>query len=386
MMSMIALGAVAVPLSTTVTRTTTVIDSGSHAGAGPKPSLPPPIPAAKYIPSYPDYSNHYFIGHYHAPDTDTLASAIGAALFFGGHAVLPCNQISKEMLYVMDRFSVSPPQRVNASHTPLVLVDFNTASQLDPIAKNAQIDGIIDHHELINVVPLGKPAYVLEQPWGSCATIIASMFRQGGGKSALTPSVAGLLLSAIISDTLNFKSPTSTRNDHDMASYLNESAGGLDTEALASAMFRAKANLSDFTSYEIITSDFKEFLETESSCGKKYNVGWGAVETVEPYYSNYSSSNYPLLHSLVDAMKELKASHKLDLLFVGIVEMEKGRSCILAPFPEEHELARQMFPDGESCGLISGSSVAWNATPAVSRKKDFIPALKGALDSQCAEA
>jgi len=152
---------------------------------------------------------------------------------------------------------------LNASKKKIILVDHNEKSQAVDGMENARILEIIDHHRLGTVETI-TPVFFRNQPLGCTATIIYQMFME---KNIQIPArIAALLLAAIVSDTLMYRSPTCTQVDKEAAEHLAQIAG-VNVEDLASEMFSAGSNLSSKSAEEIFYQDFKKFTVDGISFG-----------------------------------------------------------------------------------------------------------------------
>ena len=144
---------------------------------------------------------------------------------------------------------------INEGVRKVILVDHNERSQAVSGLENVEIVEVIDHHKIGNVETIA-PIYFRNQPLGCTATIITQMYREAG--VTIPPQIAGVLLSAILSDTLMFRSPTCTAVDETIARELAEIAG-VEVEELATAMFRAGSDFGGKDIEEIFFQDFKSF-------------------------------------------------------------------------------------------------------------------------------
>ena len=164
----------------------------------------------------------FVIGH-KSPDTDSICSALGYAAYkqaLGVNAEAGMTaEPNKETMFALEKFGVVAPELVTSvpAKQKLILVDHNEEGQAVDGMRDAEIVEIIDHHRL-GGISTASPLFVHIEPVGCTATIIANMFWKNDVK--MSTSVAGLLLSAILSDTVLFKSPTCTQQDKDTAAKL----------------------------------------------------------------------------------------------------------------------------------------------------------------------
>ena len=159
--------------------------------------------------------------------------------------------------------TVSRRNLISVSKKQLILVDHNEKDQAVDSIEEAEVLEIIDHHK-IGAIDTVAPIYFRNQPVGCTATIIFQMYKEN--ELSITPEIAGLLCSAILSDTLMFRSPTCTKYDQDVAFQLATIAD-IDIEKHANEMFKAGANMGDKSPEEIFYTDFKKFSHGDISFG-----------------------------------------------------------------------------------------------------------------------
>ncbi|MBP1970563.1 manganese-dependent inorganic pyrophosphatase [Virgibacillus natechei] len=197
-----------------------------------------------------------------SPDTDTISSALAYADLKNkrGENAEPARlgPVNKETQYALDYFNVKAPQlieKVDADVESVILVDHNEFQQSVDNIQEVRIAEVIDHHRISNF-ETKEPLYFRVEPVGCTATILNKMYKEND--VAVSKEVAGLLVSAIISDSLLLKSPTCTKEDVDAAYELAEIAG-VDLEKYGLDMLQAGADLSDKKITELLTMDAKEF-------------------------------------------------------------------------------------------------------------------------------
>lgn len=234
-----------------------------------------------------------------------------------------------------------------------------------------RIVGVIDHHALQNAtIVTDMPIYIDIRPWGSMSTIIAHNFFTLGRRPK--KSTAGMLLCAILSDTLNLQGPTTTEWDRLMVAILVEITGVEDVQDLASRQFKAKSHeLAGLSSSALINGDQKVFtFKTEKFEG---SVGFAVIETTDDDVIMSRAAD------LLVALQEDKEAKKLDALFLGVVNIVKLRSNLLLCGPNEVSLAQASFAHGKLLDNESGPAFIMDIGGLVSRKKDFIPAVTAAV-------
>ncbi|REK56750.1 MAG: manganese-dependent inorganic pyrophosphatase [Thermobacillus sp.] len=196
------------------------------------------------------------------PDTDSICSAIAYAELKKklGQQVeaVRLGAVNAETQYALDYFKTEAPRLVEkvADETKtVILVDHNERQQSAADIDQVRVAEVIDHHRIANFETAG-PLYYRAEPVGCTATILNKLYKENG--VSVEPRIAGLMLSAIISDSLLFKSPTCTPEDVAAARELAEIAG-VNAEEYGLAMLKAGADLSKKTIDELLSLDAKEF-------------------------------------------------------------------------------------------------------------------------------
>ena len=238
----------------------------------------------------------------------------------------------------------------------IILVDHNEATQAVEGFDQAEILEIIDHHRIGSLETSG-PVYFRNQPVGCTATIIAQMYDENGVE--IRPQIAGLLLAAILSDTLVFRSPTCTPVDVSTANRLAKIAG-VEIEAFASEMFEAGEKLDGKTPEEVFLQDFKVFM-----CGDvRFGVAQGSYMTRK----NLKAAQQLLTPYLPEAC----GKQNVEDLYMLLTDVPKEESVVICTGRHADEMLRSGFekePEEDGSWVLPG---------VVSRKKQFIPALMSA--------
>jgi manganese-dependent inorganic pyrophosphatase len=218
-------------------------------------------------------------GH-QSPDTDAVSSTIVWAWYLREHRKLEANPYvlgttNKEALFVLNKWGFSLPPLLSSvsAGDDVSIVDTNNADELFPNINDANIVSIIDHHKLTGGLKTSTPLEVVIQPYASTMTVMYNVMNIE--PKDLPKEIAGLMLSGILSDTLKFRSPTTTNDDKNLAEKL-ASVLGVDIEAYASEMFNAKSDISDFSDDELVKLDSKVF----EIKGKQIRIS--VVETTNP--------------------------------------------------------------------------------------------------------
>ena len=244
----------------------------------------------------------------------------------------------------------------------VILVDHNERSQAVDGVENANILEIIDHHRLGTVETM-SPVFFRNQPLGCTATIIYQMYNESG--IAIEKKIAGLLCSAIISDTLLFRSPTCTPVDKEAALALAEIAD-VDIEGLANRMFAAGSKLKGKSDAEIFYQDFKKF-----SAGK-VQFGVGQITSLN------AQELAGLQERMLSYMEKAVAEERVDMMFLMLTNILKESTDLLCV----GQGSVQMVVDAFHLNLESGetSRGVVSLPGVVSRKKQLVPGLMVAIE------
>lgn len=238
----------------------------------------------------------------------------------------------------------------------LILVDHNEVSQAVEGLEECEIMEIIDHHRIGSVETV-SPVYFRNQPVGCTGTIIAQMYREQGIE--ITREMAGLMCSAILSDTLMFRSPTCTPLDEQIARELAVIAG-VDVEEHAKAMFRAGSDLSGKTPNEIFYMDYKKFN------ADTINFGVGQITSMDQ--GELDDIKAPIL----EYMDSVKEEQGLDYVFFMLTNILEETTHLLICGPDAEEVIERGFdvtPE-DKIAVLPG---------VMSRKKQMIPNLLNAF-------
>ena len=238
----------------------------------------------------------------------------------------------------------------------IILVDHNEATQAVEGFDQAEILEIIDHHRIGSLETSG-PVYFRNQPVGCTATIITQMYDENGVE--IPPQTAGLLLAAILSDTLMFRSPTCTPVDEASARRLAKIAG-VDINEFANEMFEAGEKLDGKTAEEVFLQDFKVFM-----CGDvRFGVAQGSYMT---------RKNLVAAENLLRPyLEEARNKQNVEDIYMLLTDVPKEESVVIC----SGRYAGEVLTDGFEVQPAEDSS--WTLPGVVSRKKQFIPALMSA--------
>jgi manganese-dependent inorganic pyrophosphatase len=310
----------------------------------------------------------YVIGHL-KPDTDAVVSAMALAEFYrrtpsfnrlNAEAAIT-GPINNETSFLLKKFAIDNPKVITAKDVQpedqIVLVDHNESNQRLEGIKDEQIVEIVDHHK-VNL-SLNQPIFMTFKSWGASSTIIYYLMEEND----FTPDkkLAGLMLSAILSDTVGFKSSTCTEQDIKIAKKLAELAEIDDLEALTLEIFKAKSDLSQLSCKQLVKNDYKIY----DFAGKKVLID--QLETVEQEQLIAEKKD-----CLLKAMEQVKEEEKIDLIFVVISDILKVNSKILLLGTAEQSVAELAF-DGQAGAQIIDIGAK------LSRKKEIAPAIEQAI-------
>lgn len=248
---------------------------------------------------------------------------------------------------------VSRRNIINLQKRRIILVDHNEATQAVEGFDQAEILEIIDHHRIGSLETSG-PVYFRNQPVGCTATIVTQMYDENGME--IPPQIAGLLLAAILSDTLVFRSPTCTPLDEALAKRLAKIAG-VDIDEFASEMFEAGEKLDGKTAEEVFLQDFKVFM-----CGDiRFGVAQGSYMT---------RKNLLAAEALLQPyLEEARNKQNVEDIYMLLTDVPKEESVVIS----DGRYASEVLSDGfETQPAEDGS---FTLPGVVSRKKQFIPAL-----------
>ncbi len=308
----------------------------------------------------------YIIGHT-KPDTDSVVAPLALQKLYesdecfgykGTTEVVIADPLNPETTYLFEKFGVDTPRQITKDNIEtddkVILVDHNEASQRLSGVEESQIVEIIDHHKAN--VNFNKPIFMTLKPWGSSASIAYFLLQQNNIK--IDTTLASLMLAAILSDTVGFKSPTTTEQDKKFGKELAEIAKIDDIEAFTLEIFKAKSNVGDLTDKQIVINDYKIF----DFHGKKVFID--QLETVEQEEVIKNKKQ-----GLLKAMEEVKQEHNVDLIFVAITDILQVNTKLLILGNEEEDIATKAFG-----GKVEESVL--DIGPKLSRKKEIAPKIE----------
>ncbi|WP_044338372.1 manganese-dependent inorganic pyrophosphatase [Rossellomorea aquimaris] len=296
------------------------------------------------------------------PDTDTITSALVYADLKTkiGMDVEPVRlgDVNGETQYALDYFNVDAPrlvEKVAGETDTVILVDHNERQQSAEDIEEVRVLEVIDHHRIANF-ETADPLYYRAEPVGCTATILNKIYKEKGVE--VTKQMAGLMLSAIISDSLLFKSPTCTDEDVAAANELAEIAG-VDAQVYGLEMLKAGANMSTKSVAELVTLDAKEF----SMGNAKVEVAQINVVDVNDVFGRQAE--------VEAAMETLIKEKGLDLFLLVVTDILENDSTALALGSKAAEVEKAFNVTLQNnTALLKG---------VVSRKKQIVPVLTDAM-------
>ncbi len=300
----------------------------------------------------------YLMGHKN-PDTDSILSVLVYHYFMTqlGHTTEPIKlgPINNETQFILDTVGIDKPRRVDSlpAGSKVFLLDHNEKHQSIDNIDELEVVGLIDHHNF-GGFSTSKPIYARLETVGCTNTILHKLFKE----KSITPSpeIAKLMISAIISDTLLFRSPTTTEEDKQAVHELNTLANIDDIEQWGLDMFNAKSDLGDISAEEIVKKDFKH----ADINGKRIAI-W-VMETTNPAYALKRKDE------ILEAMAHIKKEDELDFILFSIIDILNEVNTAFVVDEEAEKIITDVF------GVSSNEHLAdlWNR---ISRKKQILPNL-----------
>ena len=298
----------------------------------------------------------YVVGH-KSPDTDSICSAIGMAYYekaMGFDAVpARAGEINKETKYALDYFKVDVPELISDAKE-VILVDHNEPAQAFDGIENAKILAVIDHHRLGGLCT-PDPIYINVRPVGCTATIVADMCWRH--EVEIPAEIAGLLLSAILSDTVLFKSPTCTEKDKKAAETLAAIAG-VELKEYGMALLKAGAGIDGMTPAQVADTDLKKFE-------------FGSTKAIVSQISVMDPEEVLAIKAdLLEAMKANAAAKEVSLALLMVTDILNESTHLLVA-GEPADLVEKAFEKKveDNCVFLPG---------VMSRKKQIVPQMTNA--------
>ena len=295
-----------------------------------------------------------------APDTDSTGSPIIWAWYLSQIKGMPAQakllgEPNTEAAFVLARWNLTKPEIIAdvAAGDDVVIVDTNNLAELPPSINDANVVQIIDHHMLQGGLKTVTPIDITIRPLACTATIMHDLM--GADAAKMPDGIKGAMLSCIISDTMEFRSPTTTPHDQAVAESLAADLG-IDISEYAAEMFAAKSDVSALSDAQLIRMDSKLF----SIGGKKLRIS--VLETTSP------GTVLARKDALMAAMPDVASEDGTDLVLLFVVDILNQHATLLIPNDLVKGIAEKSF--GAS---VTGDTVVLPGI--VSRKKQIIPAL-----------
>lgn len=296
------------------------------------------------------------IGHKN-PDTDSICSSIALAEIqkkMTGEEVeaVRLGNINQETEYALNYFGVEPQRMIEKVEEgqKVILVDHNEFTQSVEGIEKAKILGVMDHHKIANF-QTSEPLFYMAQPVGCTATIIYEICLMNNIE--ISKQTAGLLLSAIISDTLLLKSPTCTTKDIEMANKL-EKIAEVDKEVYGLEMLKAGTKLDGYTEEELLNLDSKKFEKDNV----KYMIAQVNTVSIEDVLKRQEK--------IEEAMKKVIEENSLDLCLLAITDIVNSNSEAVV-IGKRTDIIEKTYTIENNRAFMPG---------VVSRKKQIIPLIE----------
>lgn len=294
-----------------------------------------------------------------SPDTDSTGSAITWAWYLntcqGGDAeAVLLGEPNTEAAFVLTRWDLPKPRIISdvVPGQPVVIIDTNNPAELPAAINEADIQAIIDHHKLVGGLETAGPIAITIRPLACTATIMHDLM----DGAEMPDWIKGTMLSCILSDTLEFRSPTTTPADRALAEHLADDLG-ISIPDYAAEMFAAKSDVSAFSDAELLRMDSKAY-EVD---GTKFRVS--VLETTSP------ATVLARKAALVDAMPVVAVEDGVDQVLLFVIDILNEEATLLVPNDLVKTVAEKSF------STIVGASDTVVLPGVMSRKKQIIPNL-----------
>lgn len=306
-----------------------------------------------------------FVAGHKSPDTDSICSAISYANLLtqmGVPATPVCaGDANKETKYALGHFGFEHPQIVTnweefaPNGGDLYLTDHNESKQIIDGYKSMNMCGVIDHHRIGDFETDG-PVFIRMEPVGCTNTILTKLYIENNQE--IPKNIAGLMLSAIISDTVLFRSPTCTETDKEMAHKLAAIAG-VDIESYGLEMLKAGADISDLTNDEIVRTDMKEFSEA----GQTISIGQISVMDTTDVLAKQAE--------LVAALEALRTANGYAASYIMVTNILDESTTLIYSGDVESVVVNAFGKDVKDNAVFLPNTM--------SRKKQIVPPILGAM-------
>ena len=295
-----------------------------------------------------------------SPDTDSTGSPIIWAWYLSEIQGIPAQanllgEPNNEALFMLQHWQLDKPEIISevAPGAPVVIVDTNNPAELPDVINQADIRAVIDHHKLVGGLETKAPIDITIRPLACTATIMHDLM--GADAAKMPRAVKGAMLSCILSDTLAFRSPTTTDHDRALAEALAEELS-VNLSEYSAQMFAAKSDVSAFSDVELLRMDSKSFPVGDQT----FRVS--VLETTAPHVVLARKA------ALMAAMGPVALEDNVDQVLLFVVDVLAEEATLLVPNEVVKSIAEKSF---DVC--VDGDSVV---LPGVmSRKKQIVPQL-----------
>jgi len=297
-----------------------------------------------------------------SPDTDATCSALIWSWYLNEHTSQDAQarvlgELNTETRFVLNHWGVAAPKLLETLEdgAQVVIVDTNNPQELPENINKADVMQIIDHHKLVGGLSTSGPVDITMRPLACTATVLYDLM---GDKVATLPKeIAGLILSCILSDTLEFRSPTTTPHDKDVAEKLAAQLG-VDMNAYANQMFAAKSDVSEFSDKGLITLDSKKY-----DVGDK-NFRVSVLETTTPH--TILERKEGIIAAITDCIAE---ENDVDEVLLFVIDILNEEATVLT----YNEVTKHVIEASFGVTVEGDTEVL---PGIVSRKKQILPSLK----------
>ena len=295
-----------------------------------------------------------------SPDTDSTGSPIIWAWYLSEIQGIPAQanllgEPNNEALFMLEHWQLEKPEIISeiAPAAPVIIVDTNNPAELPDAINQADIRAVIDHHKLVGGLETKAPIDITIRPLACTATIMHDLM--GADAAKMPRAVKGAMLSCILSDTLAFRSPTTTDHDRALAETLAKELS-VNLSDYAGQMFAAKSDVSAFSDAELLRMDSKSFPVGDQT----FRVS--VLETTAPHVVLARKA------ALMEAMGRVAQEDNVDQVLLFVVDILAEEATLLVPNEAVKSVAEKSF---DVC--VDGDSVV---LPGVmSRKKQIVPQL-----------
>ncbi len=295
-----------------------------------------------------------------SPDTDSTGSPIIWAWYLNEIQGIPAQanllgEPNNEAFFMLEHWQLEKPKIISeiAPAAPVIIVDTNNPAELPDAINQADIRAVIDHHKLVGGLETKAPIDITIRPLACTATIMYDLM--GADAAKMPRAVKGAMLSCILSDTLAFRSPTTTDHDRALAEALAKELS-INLSDYAGQMFAAKSDVSAFSDTELLRMDSKSFPVGDQT----FRVS--VLETTAPHVVLARKA------ALMEAMGRVAQEDNVDQVLLFVVDILAEEATLLVPNEAVKSVAEKSF---DVC--VDGDSVVLPGV--ISRKKQIVPQL-----------